>query len=197
MRPHEARRDHYRRMAREQGYRSRAAYKLKELNTAYRVIGAGFDVLDIGCAPGGWTQVAVQSAGNRGRVMGVDAEHAEEVPGAHIIRADITDESVSELVMGHFGKRINAAVCDLSPRVSGNWAVDHARQISLNYDAFKIISRVLAHKGNAVYKVFDGEYSAEFHAYMRKKFARVKTTKPAASRKTSSEMYMVCMGYSA
>lgn len=195
MRPHEARRDLYRRLAHEQGYRSRAAYKLKELNTAYRIIGPGFDVLDIGCAPGGWTQVAVQNAGNRGRVMGIDSVHTEETPGAYIIRADISDESVSDLVLDYFGKKVNSVVCDLAPRVTGNWAIDHAKQVSLNYDAVKIISRVLGRRGHAVFKVFDGEYSAEFHAYMRKKFLRVKTTKPMASRKTSSEMYMVCMGY--
>lgn len=195
MRPHEARRDLYRRLAHEQGYRSRAAYKLKELNTAYRVIGAGFDVLDVGCAPGGWTQVAVQNAGNRGRVMGVDLEHTEEVPGAHIIRADITDESVSDLVLEYFEKKVNAVISDLSPRVSGNWSVDHAAQISLNYNVVNILSRVLLHKGHAVFKVFDGEYSSEFHTFMKKKFVKIKTTKPMASRKTSSEMYMVCMGY--
>ena len=71
MRPHEAKRDHYRRLAKEQGYRSRAAYKLKQLNKAYRIIGPGFVVLDLGCAPGGWLQVVVQAAGNRGKVIGV------------------------------------------------------------------------------------------------------------------------------
>ncbi len=195
MRPHEARRDLYRRMAHAQGYRSRAAYKLKELNTAYRVIGAGFDVLDVGCAPGGWTQVAVQNAGNQGRVMGIDTAYTEEVPGAHIIRADITDESVLDRILEYFGKKINTVVCDLSPRVTGNWSVDHATQISLNYGVVKILPQILARKGHAVFKVFDGEYSAEFYTFMRKKFVKVKTTKPMASRKTSSEMYMVCMGY--
>ena len=195
MRPHEARRDLYRRLAHEQGYRSRAAYKLKELNTAYRIIGPGFDVLDIGCAPGGWTQVAIQNAGNRGRVMAIDLAHTEDMPGAYIIRADITDESVSDMVLNYFEKKINTVICDLSPRVTGNWSIDHASQISLNYDAVKIITRVLNHKGHAVFKVFDGEFSAEFYAFMKKKFAKIKTTKPMASRKTSSEMYMVCMGY--
>lgn len=196
MRPHEARRDLYRRMAHEQGYRSRAAYKLKELNTAYRVIGAGFDVLDVGCAPGGWTQVAVQNAGNRGRVMGIDLAHTEEVPGAYIVRGDITDETITEVILEHFGKKINAVVCDLSPRVTGTWSIDHAAQISLNYNVVKILPRILSRKGHAVFKVFDGDYSAEFHTYMRKRFVKIKTTKPMASRKTSSEMYMVCMGYS-
>ncbi len=195
MRPHEARRDAYRRLAREQGYRSRSSYKLKELNKAYRVIGAGFGVLDVGCAPGGWTQVAVQLAGNRGRVMGIDKLHTEEVPGARVMRRDVSDDGIAEEVLAHFGQKINAVICDLSPQVSGNWSIDHARQVALNYDAARILGRVLDRKGNAVFKVFDGEYSAEFCTYMKKRFARTKLTKPMASRKTSSETYIVCLGY--
>ena len=88
MKPHEAKRDHYRRLAKEQGYRSRAAYKLKQLNKAYRIIGPGFVVLDLGCAPGGWLQVAVQAAGNRGKVIHVDISYVEEIHGTEILRAD-------------------------------------------------------------------------------------------------------------
>lgn len=191
----DARRDHYRRLAREQGYRSRAAYKLKELNKSYRVIGPGFSVLDLGCAPGGWTQVAVQLAGNRGKVMGVDTTYVEDVSGAYMLRADVDDDFVIDEVLEYFGRRINAVICDMSPPVSGNWSVDHARQISLNYSCARIMDAVLGSKGNAVFKVFDGEYSEEFRTYMAGKFARIKTTKPKASRKPSSELYLVCMGF--
>ncbi|RNJ74710.1 MAG: RlmE family RNA methyltransferase [Thaumarchaeota archaeon S15] len=133
LRPHEARRDAYRRMARERGYRSRSAYKLKELNRAYRVIGAGFGVLDVGCCPGGWTQVAVQLSGSRGRVMGIDTSHTEGVPGAHTVRLDVSGDGVAGEVLEYFGRRVDAVVCDLSPQVSGNWSVDHARQVSVVY----------------------------------------------------------------
>ena len=105
MRPHEARRDHYRRLAREQGFRSRSAYKLKELNKSYRIIGPGFYVLDLGCAPGGWTQVATRLAGNRGRVLGVDKSYVEEIEGAHIMRGDVTDEGITDEITEHFGKK--------------------------------------------------------------------------------------------
>jgi len=195
LRPHEARRDAYRRMARERGYRSRSAYKLKELNRAYRVIGAGFGVLDVGCCPGGWTQVAVQLSGSRGRVMGIDTSHTEGVPGAHTVRLDVSGDGVAGEVLEYFGRRVDAVVCDLSPQVSGNWSVDHARQVSLNYDAARVMARVLARGGNAVFKVFDGEYSAEFCTYVKKRFARTRSTKPMASRKTSSETYVVCLGH--
>lgn len=190
----DARRDHYRRLAREQGYRSRAAYKLKELNKSYRIIGPGFYVLDLGCAPGGWTQIAVGLAGNQGRVMGVDTAYVEEIPGAGLLRASVEDEFLADDIMDYFGRRINAVICDMSPSVTGNWSVDHARQISLNYSCSKIMDRVLASGGNAVFKVFDGDYSDEFRRYMDGRFSRTRTTKPKASRKPSSELYLVCMG---
>ena len=191
----DARKDHYRKLAQEQGYRSRAAYKLKELNQSYRIIGPGFYVLDLGCAPGGWTQMAVKLAGNQGKVMGVDLSYVEEIPGAHIIKGNIEDENIVDEIMTYFEKKVNAVVCDLSPKISGNWSVDHAKQISLNYDCTKIMDKVLTHKGNAVFKIFDGEYSMEFKDYVKKKFARINLTKPKASRKQSSELYCVCLGF--
>ncbi|HSF27709.1 MAG TPA: RlmE family RNA methyltransferase [Nitrosopumilaceae archaeon] len=191
----DARRDFYRKLAHKEGYRSRASYKLKELNQSYRIIGPGFYVLDLGCSPGGWTQVALELAGNKGKVMGVDTSYVEEIPNAHIIRGDIEDESIVELIFEHFGRKVNAVICDLSPQVSGVWAVDHAKQIALNYAASKIVDHVLAYKGNALFKVFDGEYSNEFRDYIKKKFTKVQIRKPKASRKTSSELYYICLGY--
>ena len=191
----DARRDFYRKLAHKEGYRSRASYKLKELNQSYRIIGPGFYVLDLGCSPGGWTQVALELAGNKGKVMGVDTSYVEEIPNAHIIRGDIEDESIVELIFEYFGRKVNAVICDLSPQVSGVWAVDHAKQIALNYAASKIVEHVLAYKGNALLKVFDGEYSNEFRDYIKKKFAKVQIRKPKASRKTSSELYYICLGY--
>lgn len=191
----DARRDLYRRLAHQEGYRSRAAYKLKELNQSYRIIGPGFYVLDLGCSPGGWTQVATELAGNKGKVMGIDKSFVEEIPNAHVIRGDIEDESVVESIFDYFGRKVNAVICDLSPQVTGTWSVDHGRQISLNYAASKIMDHVLARKGNALFKVFDGEYSNEFRDYLRKKFVKLQLKKPKASRKTSSELYHICLGY--
>ncbi len=191
----DARKDHYRRLAHEQGFRSRSAFKLKELNQSYRLIGPGFYVLDLGCAPGGWTQVAVKLVGNQGKVMGVDLSYVEEIPGAHLVRENIENEHLVDDVLSYFGRKVGAVICDLSPQVTGNWSVDHARQISLNYDCTKLMDKVLAHRGNAVFKVFDGEYTLEFRDYIKKKFARINLTKPDASRKQSSELYCVCMGF--
>lgn len=191
----DARKDYYRRLAHEQGFRSRAAFKLQELNKSYRLIGPGFNVLDLGCAPGGWTQMAIKLVGNQGKVMGVDLSYVEEIPGAHIIQENIEDEHVVDEVLSYFGRKVNTVICDLSPQVSGNWTVDHAKQISLNYDCAKILENVLAHKGNAVFKLFDGEFSMEFRDYIKKKFVRINLTKPDASRKQSSELYLVCLGF--
>ncbi|MGQ0376644.1 MAG: RlmE family RNA methyltransferase [Nitrososphaerota archaeon] len=191
----DARKDHFRKLAREEGYRSRATYKLRELNNAYRIIGPGFYVLDLGCAPGGWTQVAVKLAGNKGKVMGIDTAYVEDIPGAYIIQGDIENESIVDEIISYFERKVDAVICDISPQVIGKWSVDHARQISLNYSCAKIMDKVLAHKGNAVFKVFDGEYSNEFRDYLKKKFVKIKLTKPKASRKPSSELYYVCLGY--
>ena len=190
----DARKDHYRKLAHEEGYRSRSAYKLKELNASYRIFGAGHFVLDLGCAPGGWTQVASKIVGNKGKVMGVDTSFVEEIPGVYMLKASIDDDIIEE-IFSFFNKKINAVISDLSPQVTGNWSIDHSIQISLNYDAAKIMEQVLAKKGNAVFKVFDGEYSNEFYEYLKKKFSKIKLTKPKSSRKPSSELYCICLGY--
>ena len=195
MKLRDARKDYYRKLAHDNGFRSRSSYKLSELNKSYRLIGPGFYVLDLGCAPGGWTQVAVKLVGNQGKVMGVDLSYVEEIPGAYLVRENIEDEHLVDEVMSYFGRKVNAVVCDLSPKVSGNWSVDHAKQISLNYDCTKIMDKVLTSKGNAVFKIFDGEYTLEFRDYIKKKFTRINLTKPKASRTQSSELYCVCLGF--
>ena len=190
----DAKKDHYRKLAHEQGYRSRAAYKLKAINKSYRIIGPGSHVLDLGCAPGGWSQVAQKISGNQGKVLGIDTSFVEDIPNVKIIQRDIEELTIIDEIMEYFGKKADSVVCDLSPQVSGNWSVDHATQISLNYSAVKIMEKVLEKKGNALFKIFDGEYSSEFYEFLKKKFIKTKLTKPKASRKPSSELYCICMG---
>ena len=190
----DAKKDQYRKLAHEQGFRSRSSYKLKELNKSYRIIGPGSYVLDLGCSPGGWLQVAQKISGNQGKVMGIDISFVEEIPNVKIIQDNIENIGVIDEVISYFGKKVGSVICDLSPQVSGNWSVDHAAQISLNYSAVKIMEQVLDKKGNALFKVFDGEYSAEFFDFMKTKFVKTKRTKPKASRKPSREFYWVWMG---
>ena len=187
--------DQYRKLAHEQGYRSRAAYKVKEINKSYRIIGPGSYVLDLGCAPGGWTQMAQKISGNKGKVLGIDISFVEDIPNAKVIQANIEDPDLSDEIFEYFGRKVDSVICDLSPHVSGNWSVDHATQISLNYNAEKLMEKVLEKRGNALFKIFDGEYSSEFFDFMKKKFMKTKRTKPQASRKPSSELYCICMGY--
>ena len=191
----DAKKDQYRKLAHEQGYRSRAAYKLKEINKSYRIIGPGSYVLDLGCAPGGWTQMAQKISGNKGKVLGIDISFVEDIPNAKVIQANIEDPDLSDEIFEYFGRKVDSVICDLSPHVSGNWSVDHATQISLNYNAEKLMEKVLEKRGNALLKIFDGEYSSEFFDFMKKKFMKTKRTKPQASRKPSSELYCICMGY--
>ncbi len=190
----DAKKDHYRKLAHEQGFRSRAAFKLKELNKSYRIIGPGSYVLDLGCAPGGWSQVAQKISGNQGKILGIDTSFVEDIPNVKIIQRDIEELTIIDEIMEYFGKKADSVICDLSPQVSGNWSVDHAIQISLNYSAVKIMEKVLEKKGNALFKIFDGEYSSEFYEFLKKKFIKTKLTKPKASRKPSSELYCICMG---
>ena len=190
----DARKDYYRKLAHEEGYRSRSAYKLIELNKSYRILGPGHFVLDLGCGPGGWTQVASKIVGNKGKVMGIDTSFVEEIPGVYMLKANISENIIEEIFL-FFNKKINAVISDLSPQVTGNWSVDHSIQISLNYDAAKIMEQVLAKKGNAIFKIFDGEYSNEFYEYLKKNFLKIKLTKPKSSRKPSSELYCICLGY--
>jgi 23S rRNA (uridine2552-2'-O)-methyltransferase len=191
----DAKKDHYRKLAHEQGFRSRAAFKLKELNKSYRIIGPGSYVLDLGCAPGGWSQVAQKISGNQGKILGIDTSFVEDIPNMKFIQGNIDDPNIVKEIITYFGKKADSVICDLSPQVSGNWSVDHATQISLNYSAVKIMEQVLEKKGNALFKVFDGEYSSEFYEFLKKKFIKTKLTKPKASRKPSSELYCICMGF--
>ena len=190
----DAKKDQYRKLAHEQGFKSRAAYKLKELNKSYRIIGPGSYVLDLGCAPGGWSQVAQKLSGNQGKILGIDTSFVEDLPDVKFIQGNIDDENIVEDILEFFGRKADSVICDLSPQVSGNWSVDHSIQISLNYSAVKIMDKVLEKKGNALFKVFDGEYSSEFYDFIRKKFIKTKLTKPKASRKPSSELYCIGMG---
>ena len=191
----DAKKDQYRKLAHEQGYRSRAAYKLKEINKSSRIIGPGSYVLDLGCSAGGWTQMAQKISGNKGKVLGIDISFVEDIPNAKVIQANIEDPDLSDEIFEYFGRKVDSVICDLSPHVSGNWSVDHATQISLNYNAEKLIEKVLEKRGNALFKIFDCEYSSEFFDFMKKKFMKTKRTKPQASRKPSSELYCICMGY--
>lgn len=195
MRLADARKDHYRRLAKDQGYRARSAYKLLQLNNSYHVLRKGSRVADLGCAPGGWLQVATKIVGDSGMVIGIDLKPVDPVPGAVIIQGSIEDPGIMEKIAGKLGGKADAVLSDIAPNVSGVWDMDHARQISLTAAALLFARTVLRAGGSAVFKVFEGEMLNEMKAELKKNFGKVLLSKPSASRQESSELYVVCLDF--
>ena len=195
MRLQEAERDYYRRTAKKEGFRSRAAYKLLEINNSYHIIQRGMYVVDLGCAPGGWLQVASKAVGFNGKVFGIDLRPVDPLPNVQFVQGDIDDNLLAEKILDNMGRKVNVLLSDVAPNISGIWQLDHARQISLTQNALSLAERILARNGSAVLKAFEGEMLNELRIELKKKFDRVHLYKPRSSRKASSEMYLVCLGY--
>jgi 23S rRNA (uridine2552-2'-O)-methyltransferase len=195
MRLADARRDQYRRLAKDQGYRARSAYKLLQMNRSYNIIKRGDKVIDLGCAPGGWLQVAMKEVGLSGKVMGVDLKPVTSVAGATILQGSIEDPNILSKIAEILGCKADVVLSDLAPNVSGVWDIDHARQISLSTIALRFAQQILRVGGSSVFKVFEGDMLKEFKSELRKSFGKVLLSKPSASRQESSELYMVCLDF--
>ena len=153
----DSKKDQFRRLARDYGYRSRSAFKLKQINNSYRILNKGHCVVDIGCAPGGWIQVALAEVGNKGKVIGVDIKKIEPLKDAFVIQGNIEHEDIINSILKISNSHVDVVLSDLSPNVSGNWDLDHARQIDLSRNALKLCNRILKKGGKAVFKVFQGD----------------------------------------
>lgn len=195
MRLADARKDHYRKLAKDQGLRARSAYKLQQLNDSYHILKKGSKVVDLGCAPGGWLQVATKLVGPNGRVVGIDLKPVEPVAGAVILEGSIENAEMKSKISEILGGRADALLSDLAPNVSGVWDIDHARQISLTQTALQFASMVLQPGGSAIFKVFEGDMLNDLRAELRQNFGKVQLSKPSASRQESSELYAVCLDY--
>jgi len=195
MRLADARKDQYRKLAKDQGYRARSAFKLLQLNGSYHILKRGSKVVDLGCAPGGWLQVATKEVGSSGKVVGIDLKPVEPVTGATVLEGSIEDPNMLTEIADIIGGKADIVLSDLAPNVSGIWDIDQARQISLSTIALGFARQVLRAGGAAVFKVFEGEMLDEFKAELRKSFGRVLLSKPTASRQMSSELYMVCLDF--
>ena len=191
----DSKKDQFRRLARDQGYRSRSAFKLKQINQSYRILNKGDCIVDIGCAPGGWMQIALPEVGTKGKVIGVDIKKIEPLSNAFIIQGNIEDEHVTDNILKISNSCVDVVLSDLSPNVSGNWELDHARQIDLTRNALRLSSIILKKRGKAVFKVFQGDMLNELVVELKKKFKKVILTKPNASRQVSSEIYLICLDY--
>ncbi|MHA1188575.1 MAG: SAM-dependent methyltransferase [Candidatus Heimdallarchaeota archaeon] len=140
------RREHYYREAIKAGYRSRAAFKLKQINTKFEIFKVGNIVLDIGASPGGWSQVTSELVQPRGKVYALDIVYMEPLDNVYVIKGDITDKDTQERLRTIIGVPLDVVVCDISPKVSGNWSTDHARQIYLSEEALRLsVNGLLKH----------------------------------------------------
>lgn len=184
-------------MAKRTGYRSRAAYKVKQLNERYNLLRRGDVVVDLGAAPGGWLQVAREEVCEEGFVLGVDLQEITKLPYENVktIVADITDASTPELTRNNLPRAADVVLSDASPKISGIWSVDHARSVELARAAIASAERVLASGGRLLVKVFQGEFFEGFMGEVREKFEFVKISKPPASRKGSAEVYVIAKGF--
>jgi len=197
MRLQEARRDLYRRLAKEEGFKSRAAYKLIEANEKYKIINRGSRVVDFGAAPGGWLQVCSRIVGDSGFVVGVDLREIS-LKGKNLktLKLDVFDESVGGEISKLLGGRAaDAILSDLSPSVSGIWELDHFRQVEMNGRVISLGERLLRKGGNGFFKLFEGERSGEVKRDLLGRFEAVRTMKPRASRNESSELYYVGLAW--
>jgi 23S rRNA (uridine2552-2'-O)-methyltransferase len=188
----ERRHDPYYRAAQAAGLRSRAAFKLEHLDDRFHLLRPGRRVLDLGAAPGGWSLVAARRVGASGRVVAVDPRPVEPIGGVAVVRGRVGDP---RLLARLAGERFDLVLSDLSPRISGAYATDHARSVALARDAFRLARTLLAPGGAFVAKVFDGEMLALLDGDLAGQFARVQRTKPPASRAHSSELYVVALGF--
>ncbi|MDG6916233.1 MAG: RlmE family RNA methyltransferase [Nitrososphaerota archaeon] len=195
MRLSEARRDLYRRLAREQGYKSRAAFKLIEANERYGFIRRGDRVADFGAAPGGWLQVASALVGEDGVVVGVDLSPIRlKEKNVVAIKMDAHDPVVADKVSQALGGKADVVLSDLAPAVTGVWELDQTRQVDLTLRVLEL-SRTLLKDGGRVYcKLFEGERSQEVRDEFKRMFRSVRVIKPAASRSAASELYYLCEG---
>ena len=187
--------DPYVKRAKAEGWRSRAAFKLLELDEKFGLLKPGARVVDLGCAPGGWCQAAVKAVGARGRVVGVDYLEMSAVPGADILQLDFLDDDAPERLKDALGGKADIVLSDMAAPTTGHESTDHLRIVALAEAALNFAEDVLAPGGAFVCKVFAGGAEGDFLGRLKANFASVKHAKPKASRAESAEKYVVAMGF--
>jgi len=186
--------DKYYNRAKQQGYRARSAFKLRQLDETADLLGAERTVVDLGAAPGGWLQVAAERLGDGGRVVGVDRQRIDALEDPDVpvetIRGDITEESTVEAITDAVGEA-NLVLSDMAPNVTGEYDLDHARSVHLARQAFEVALDLLGAGGDLVVKVFDGRDLDDLKSDIEGEFEYVREVRPDASRDSSSELYLV------
>jgi len=191
--------DAWSRRAHQAGYRSRAAYKLRQLDDSFGIFEAGQTVVDLGAAPGGWLQVAGERVGESGYVIGVDLRRISPIDDIDTqftyIQGDITESDTIEKIESAAPEGVDIVLSDMAPNITGEYGLDHARSIHLAETALELARSVLGPDGAFVVKVFDGPDLAEFRSRLERDFAHVTSAHPPASRDASSEVYLVGRGF--
>ena len=185
------RRDYYYRRAKRENYRSRAAYKLKQINERFHVIRRGYTVVDLGSSPGGWSQVAMEIVGPTGKVVAVDMASMRPLDGVTFIRGDAREDGTLRRVLEAAGGRVDAVISDMAPNISGHYATDHARSMELARVCLEFSLRCLSRRGVMVVKVFQGDLFPDYLKEVKRHFESVRCHSPRASRRSSSEMYVI------
>ena len=189
--------DTYFERAKKEGYRSRAAYKLLELNRRYRLMKRGDRVVDLGTAPGGWLQVIAQAIGNEGKAVGVDLQSPVrfEENNIVVIQGDIASVETQTRIRQVLGGPADCVLSDLSPKLSGIRSADLSRWLELVEAAFGVAKTLLKKEGNFAVKTFEGAETAVFQKEIKPYFASIHRIRSEATRKGSSEMYLIATGF--
>jgi len=187
--------DPYVHAAKSKGYRSRAAFKIVELDDKFRFFKKGARVLDLGAAPGGWSQIAVQRVGPAGRVVGMDILEMEPIEGVTLFQADMLDAETPQVLIGALGGPADVVLTDMAAPTTGHRATDHLRTSTLLEAAIDMAEATLRPGGTFVGKAFQGGAANELLLRLKKRFASVKHVKPPASRSESVELYLVAQGF--
>ena len=193
----EKKKEHYYKSAKKENYRSRASYKLLQLNKKFKIIREGYSVLDLGATPGGWSQVALELVGETGTVMGVDLQKIKpfDVENFLFIKGDFTTSEIQKNIYDTMNGKAEVIISDAAPSLSGIKDIDQLKIMDLADNVIKIVENLLQPKGSLLMKTFQGPGFPELLKKLKKEFKMVKTTKPASSRKGSSEMYLIGIGY--
>ncbi len=190
--------DPYVKQAQKEGYRSRASYKLLQLNERDRLIRPGMLIVDLGAAPGGWSQVAGRLVGDRGKVIATDILPMDPVKNVDFCQGDFTDEAVLERILALLeGRKADLVLCDIAPNITGIDVADQASSMYLVELALDMARRALKPRGDFVAKVFQGAGSEAYLKELRASFEKLMIRKPAASRPRSREVYAVAKGLKA
>jgi 23S rRNA (uridine2552-2'-O)-methyltransferase len=188
--------DPYVKKSQEDGYRSRAAYKLLELNQKHRLLKPGMRVVDLGAAPGGWAQVAAELIGSKGELWALDRLPMDPLPGVTFIEGDFTEEAILEQLLACIPSGgVDLVISDMAPNLSGNKHIDQPRAMHLIELAFDLAERILKQRGDFLFKIFHGEGLEQFVQMLKTRFKVVKWCKPDASRARSSEVYILARGF--